>query len=356
MGYGRVQREREVFQVVESHVLIDMLPARGRKRRQKLSTDILGIHHVTAIADDPQRNIDFYTGVLGLRLVKLTVNFDDPRSYHLYYGDEQGHPGTLLTFFAWPGVPKGRQGTGQVTVTSFSIPQGSLDYWIERLSQQGVSSTGPASRFDETVLSLHDPDGLALELVAHPQAELRPAWKAGQVPAEHAIRGVHTVTLSEDGYERTAKLLTETMGFRLLGEENGVFRYAVGEQGPGAYVDVRCAPGLRRGHVAGGTVHHVAWRTPTDEREQAWRGALVGLDLNVTPVLDRKYFHSIYFREPGGILFEIATDPPGFTVDESVEQLGTRLELPPWLEPQRKELEQVLPALRLPTAGTGKPS
>ncbi|TMC91942.1 MAG: ring-cleaving dioxygenase, partial [Chloroflexi bacterium] len=221
-----------------------MLPARGRKRRQKLSTDILGIHHVTAIADDPQRNIDFYTGVLGLRLVKLTVNFDDPRSYHLYYGDELGHPGTLLTFFAWPGVPRGRQGTGQVTVTSFSIPQGSLDYWIERLSQQGVSSTAPTARFDETVLSLQDPDGLALELVAHPQAELRPAWKSGTVPAEHAIRGVHTVTLSEDGYERTAKLLTETLGFRLLGEEHSVFRYAVGEEGPGAYVDVRCTPGL----------------------------------------------------------------------------------------------------------------
>src|SRR6266700_3720384 len=227
MGYGRVKREREVFQVVESHDHIDMLPARERKRRQKLSTDILGIHHVTAIADDPQRNIDFYTGVLGLRLVKLTVNFDDPRSYHLYYGDEQGHPGTLLTFFAWPGVPKGRQGTGQVTVTSFSIPQGALDYWIERLSQQDVSSTGPASRFDETVLSLQDPDGLALELVAHPQAQHRPPWKEGPVPAEHAIRGIHTVTLSEEWYERTAKLLTETCSFRLLSEENKVLRVEV---------------------------------------------------------------------------------------------------------------------------------
>jgi len=321
-----------------------------------MSKDLLGIHHVTAIAGNPQRNIDFYTGVLGLRLVKLTVNFDDPRSYHLYYGDELGHPGTLLTFFAWPGVPKGRPGTGQVTVTSFSIPQASLDYWRERLSQAGVSSTGPASRFDETVLSLQDPDGLALELVAHPQAELRPAWKAGPVPAEQALRGMHTVTLSEDGYERTAKLLTETLGFRPLSQEHNVFRYEVGEGGPGAYVDVRCAPELRRGHVAGGTVHHVAWRTPTDEGEQAWRGVLAGLDLNVTPVLDRKYFHSIYFREPGGILFEIATDPPGFTVDEPVEQLGTQLELPAWLEPYREELDQVLPALRLPTAGAGKPS
>jgi catechol 2,3-dioxygenase-like lactoylglutathione lyase family enzyme len=243
-----------------------------------------------------------------------------------------------------------------VTVTSFSIPQASLDYWRERLSQAGVSSTGPASRFDETVLSLQDPDGLALELVAHPQAELRPAWKAGPVPAEQALRGMHTVTLSEDGYERTAKLLTETLGFRPLSQEHNVFRYEVGEGGPGAYVDVRCAPELRRGHVAGGTVHHVAWRTPTDEGEQAWRGVLAGLDLNVTPVLDRKYFHSIYFREPGGILFEIATDPPGFTVDEPVEQLGTQLELPAWLEPYREELDQVLPALRLPTAGAGKPS
>ena len=222
---------------------------------------------MTAIAGDPQRNVDFYTRVLGLRLVKLTVNFDDPRSYHLYYGDELGHPGTLLTFFAWPGVPQGRQGTGQVTVTAFSIPQGSLDWWIERLSQQVVSFTGPTSRFDETVLSLQDPDGLALELVAHPQAELRPGWNEGPVPAEHAIRGVHTVTLSEDGYERTAKLLTETLGFRSLSQENNVFRYEVGEGGPGAYVDVRCAPELRRGHVAGGTVHHVAWRTPSASRQ-----------------------------------------------------------------------------------------
>ncbi len=174
------------------------------------------------------------------------------------------------------------------------------------------------------------------------------------MPAEDAIRGIHTVTLSQDGYERTAKLLTETLGFRPRSSENNVFRYEVGAGGSGAYVDVLCALELRRGHVAGGTVHHVAWRTPDDECEQAWRGTLAGLDLNVTPVLDRKYFHSIYFREPGGILFEIATDPPGFTVDEPIEQLGTHLELPAWLEPHRKELDQVLPALRLPAADPGK--
>jgi catechol-2,3-dioxygenase len=236
-----------------------------------------------------------------------------------------------------------------VTVTSFSVPQGSLDYWIERLIQQGVSYQGPTSRFDETLLSLQDPDGLALELVAHPQAQNRSPWKEGTVPAQHAIRGIHTVTLSEDGYERTAKLLTETLGFLPRSSENNVFRYEVGEGGPGAYVDVRCAPELRRGLVAAGTVHHVAWRTPNDEQQQAWRGTLAGLNFNVTPVLDRKYFHSIYFREPGGILFEIATDPPGFTVDEPVEQLGTHLELPPWLEQDRAELEQVLPSLSLPS-------
>jgi catechol 2,3-dioxygenase-like lactoylglutathione lyase family enzyme len=314
-----------------------------------MSGDILGIHHVTAITSDPQRNVDFYTGVLGLRLVKLTVNFDDPRSYHLYYGDVMGHPGTIMTFFAWLGVPKGRHGTGQVTVTSFSVPQASLDYWIERLSQRGISYKGPTSRFDETILSLQDPDGLALELVAHPQAHHRPAWKEGPVPAEYTIRGIHTVTLLEEGYERTARLLTETLGFRSRSSENNVIRYEVGEGGPGAYVDVRCAPGLRRGLVAAGTVHHVAWRTPNDEQQQAWRGTLAGLDLNITPVMDRKYFHSIYFREPGGILFEIATDLPGFTVDEPVERLGTHLELPPWLEQYRSELEQVLPALSLPS-------
>lgn len=315
---------------------------------------ITGIHHVSAITSDAQRNIDFYTEALGLRLVKLTVNFDDPQSYHFYYGDGVGHPGTLITFFALPGVPRGRRGTGQVTVTSFAIPQASLDYWIERLRQHAVSFTGPTSRFDESVLSLQDPDGLALELVAHAHAVLRPGWKEGSVPAEHAIRGLHAVNLLEEGYEQTARLLTETLGFRLLGQENEVFLYEVGEGGSGAYAYVRTAPQLRRGLVAAGTVHHVAWRTPTDEQQQAWHDVLTALSLNVTPVLDRKYFHSIYFREPGGILFEIATDPPGFTVDEPIEQMGTHLELPAWLEPQRKEIEQALPALRLPTAGTGK--
>ena len=317
-----------------------------------MTAPLPGIHHVTAIASDPQRNVDFYTGVLGLRLVKLTVNFDDPGAYHLYYGDAVGHPGTLLTFFAWPGAPQGRQGTGQVASTAFSIPPGALDYWVERLNGRGIAVEGPTSRFGaqggEQVLALTDPDGLLLELVAHPAAHERPGWQKGPVPAEHAIRGLHGVTLWEAGYEHTATFLTETLGFRLLAEEGSVFRYGVGAGGPGALVDVRCAPDLGRGVVAVGTVHHVAWRTPSDADQRAWRQTIAGSGRDVTPVLDRQYFHSIYFHEPGGVLFEIATDPPGFTIDEPADELGTHLKLPPWLEPRRARLERLLPPLRLP--------
>jgi len=315
---------------------------------QIMNANILGIHHVTAIAGDPQRNVDFYTSVLGLRLVKLTVNFDDPSAYHLYYGDEAGHPGTILTFFAWPDARRGRQGTGQVGVISLAIRPSALAYWIERFVQHGVRYKGPTQRFDEQVLAFRDPDELALELVAHPNVEDRPYWRGGPVLAEHAIRGLYGVTLWEEGYELTAKLLTESLGFRLLDEQGSYFRYTVGEGGPGALVDVRSAPDFWRGVVAVGTVHHVAWRTPNDEQQLVWRDKLAGLDLNVTPVMDRQYFHSIYFREPGGVLFEIATDPPGFTVDEPLERLGTHLKLPPWLEPQRKRIEQILPSIRLP--------
>jgi glyoxalase family protein len=315
-----------------------------------MDTPILGLHHVTAIATDPQRNIDFYTGLLGLRLVKVTINFDDPGSYHLYYGDDRGHPGTLLTFFPWPTAPKGRRGTGQATAVSFSIPQEALDYWVERLKSHAIAVDGPVARFAEQVLALADPDGLALELVAHEGATERTGWTHGPVPAAYAIRGLACVTLSVAGYERTAALLTRTLGFRPVEQEvdGARFRYEVGSGGYGTFVDVLCLPEAPRGRVAAGTVHHVAWRTPDDEQERAWREELSHQGLNVTPVIDRRYFHSIYFREPGGVLLEIATDPPGFTVDEPPEQLGTHLMLPPWLEPHRAELEQALPPLSLP--------
>ncbi len=316
-----------------------------------------GIHHVTAIASSPQQNVDFYVGVLGLRLIKRTVNFDDPGTYHLYYGDAGGSPGTILTFFPWPGAPRGRVGTGQVSVTSFAIPEHSVGFWQERLARDGVSARGPSAHFDERVLSFEDPDGLPLELVAHPADDGRTGWEDGPVPREHVIRGFYGVTMAEDGpgagCEHTTTLLTNALGFRLVGEAGNRMRFAMGAGGPGALVDVLCLPGAPRGQVAVGTVHHVAWRTPDDAQQALWRERIGGSGIDVTPVRDRQYFHSIYFREPGGVLFEIATDPPGFTVDESKERLGARLMLPPWLEPRRAQLERTLPPLRLPEVVRG---
>jgi glyoxalase family protein len=310
--------------------------------------ELLGIHHVTAIASDPQRNIDFYTGVLGLRLVKVTVNFDDPGTYHLYYGDGQGHPGTILTFFPWPDGMPGRIGTGQLTVTSFAVPEKATSYWQKRLKDHSVRFEESHATFDEPALSFTDPDGLQLELVSAADTNPDRAWKDGPVPFEFGIRGFHHVTLSEEGYERTAALLTETMGFKLLHTQGNRFRYSVGAGGTGTIVDVVCNPAGRQGLVSVGTVHHVAWRTPTDEQQQAWREALKTRHYNVTPIIDRIYFHSIYFRETGGVLFEIATDPPGFAIDEPMEKLGETLKLPPWLEPHRSRIEQVLPPIKLP--------
>ena len=310
--------------------------------------DILGLHHVTAIAGDPQQNIDFYGGVLGLRLVKLTVNYDDPTTYHLYYGDGQGHPGTIMTFFPWPGATRGRIGTGQLTVTSFAAPEKSLGYWKDRLTKLGISVQEASSEFDENILFFTDPDGLQLELIATPHANPDRVWERGTVPVDFAIRGFHHVTLSENGYERTASLLTSTLGFKPIQAQAARFRYAASSGEPGTMVDLICAPEGRPGRVAVGTVHHVAWRTPTNGQQEKWREALRDLQFNVTPVIDRTYFHSIYFREPGGVLFEIATDPPGFTVDEPADKIGRALVLPSWLESERAELERILPPIRLP--------
>lgn len=313
---------------------------------------ILGIHHVTAIASDPQRNIDFYSGTLGLRLVKLTVNFDDPNTYHLYYGDKIGHPGSILTFFPWPQAPRGERGTGQATVTSFLVPENSLEYWKDRFRQKNVRFVEAAHRFrnEEEFLTFYDPDGLKLELVigaSRSDGDKFIPWEGSQVPGKNAIRGFHSVTLTEEGYERTASLLKDTMGFRLVREEGERFRYEGSLGGASAYVDLLCQPGLPRGSVLAGTVHHVAWRTPSDDQQKSWREEIIKAGLNPTPVIDRQYFHSVYFREPGGVLFEIATDPPGFMTDETEEKLGSSLKLPPWLEPSRKNIEKALPKLQL---------
>lgn len=310
----------------------------------------MGIHHITAIASDPQRNLDFYAGTLGLRLVKLTVNFDDPGSYHLYYGDEIGRPGSLLTFFAWPGGQRGRQGTGQASVVAFAILPASLGFWIERLLAQGVKYEGPTRRFDEQVLSLTDPDGLLLELVATPRVLGTPPWADGPLPLEHTIRGLHGATLWEDGDTGSADFLVRTMGFQSGPEESGVLRLQSGGSGVGTVVNLRRAPGFWQGAIGVGTVHHVAFRAASDEVQLKKRAEIEAQGRGITPVIDRQYFHSVYFREPGGILFEIATDAPGFLIDESRAELGTHLKLPPMYEPSREEIERALPPVRLPQA------
>lgn len=319
-----------------------------------MKKDILGIHHITAIAGEPQDNLNFYVDILGLRLVKQTINFDDPVTYHLYYGDEVGNPGTILTFFPWPGAPRGRTGAGQATTISFSIPEGSLSYWQERLRGNGVSFEMPLTRFGEEVISFSDPDGLHLELVAHPPAIQHSPWREGPVAPEHGIRGFHSLALWEKGHDSTAALLNGSLGFRPVAAHGNRCRYEVGAGGPGALVDVVALPSAEPGLVAVGTIHHVAWRVSDAEEQKGWRHAVLRAGLDVTPVMDRKYFSSIYFREPGGVLFEIATDRPGFTVDEGVKDLGGRLMLPSWLEHRRGLIERALPPLSVPTPGRSR--
>jgi glyoxalase family protein len=308
----------------------------------------MSIHHITAIAGDPQRNLDFYAGVLGLRLVKLTVNFDDPGSYHLYFGDEAGHPGSILTFFPWPHGQRGRQGSGQVGTVSLAIPPASLGWWIERLLLHGIKYDGPDRRFDEQVLAFADPDGLLLELVATPRVADVAPWADGPVPAEHAVRGIHGATVWEDGDRGTADFLTRLMGFRQVGEEGNRLRFESAATGVGSVVDLRRVPGFWAGAGGVGTVHHVAFRAASGEAQLEQHARLESAGVEITPVIDRQYFRSVYFREPGGVLFEIATDPPGFTLDEPASELGTSLKLPPKYEPMRDRIERTLPSLRLP--------
>jgi len=316
--------------------------------RSFMNSKIPGLHHVTAIASDPQRNLDFYVGLLGLRFVKRTVNFDDPGSYHFYFGDNRGTPGTILTFFPWPGARRGIRGTGQVEATAFAIPPDSIGYWLERLKQQQVMAEKAPTRFGEEVIRLLDPDGLMIELVASSSRAHVEPWPGSHIPAEHMLRGFHSVSAALEGYERTARLLTESFGYRLVNESGNRFRFASpDESAPGRIVDLLCQPDTATGRVAAGSIHHIAFRAKDQAEQLQWRERLVDLGYNVTPVIDRTYFHSIYFREPGGVLFEIATDPPGFTLDEKLEELGTHLRLPPLLEPARSEIEQILPPIQL---------
>jgi glyoxalase family protein len=305
---------------------------------------ITGIHHVTAIASNAQKNLDFYTGLLGLRLVKKTVNFDGPDVYHLYYGDEQGHPGSILTFFPYEGLVNGRQGKGMLNTTAFSVPATSMHYWLQRLQRFNVSYKKPQERFEgEVVVYFEDEDGLGLELVFNDK-DNRQGYAQGSVPAAHAIKGLYNVEIWGEGYERTAALLTEQLDHKLIAERSNRFRFAASDA-PGNYIDILCAPDSMRGLAGSGTVYHIAFATPTKEAQEAVRLRIVKRMLNPTPVLDRNYFTSIYFREPGGVLFEVATAGPGFTVDEPLEHLGEGLQLPAQYEEDRLKLEQTLPPL-----------
>jgi glyoxalase family protein len=310
-----------------------------------------GIHHITAIATDPQQNLDFYTEVLGLRLIKTTVNFDDPGTYHLYYGDESGQPGTAMTFFPWPGARRGTRGVGQATVTSFSAPEGAIGFWVDRLKANGVLQSAPESRFDEEVLSFLDPDGLRLEIVAHAGAVDLTPWMDGPIDERYALRGFYGVTLAESEVEPTAALLTGTFGMSPVGEHGNRYRYRAGDGSLGSIVDIEHLPGAGYGLISAGTVHHVAWRAADDEAQASFRRELVDQGYRVTSVRNRDYFRSIYFNEPGGTLFEIATDGPGFTIDEPLEELGSGLKLPAWLEEDRDRIEATLPPLRRPKRG-----
>jgi len=309
-----------------------------------------GLHHVTAIASDPQRNVDFYTQVLGLRLVKQTVNFDAPDTYHLYYGDHTGAPSTLLTFFPWRGVSPGRNGAGLTTATAFSIPPESLGWWQRRLAELSVHADSPISRDGEEVIRLRDPDGLVLDLIASP-GDGRSGWDgAAGVPAEHAVRGLHSVTMSEAQLEPTQRLLTELLSMQPAGEAGTRSRFTMAGPDGGTVVDLE-ADRSGRGLQAGGTVHHIAFRAPDQATQARWREQLVEAGLHVTHIRDRRYFTSIYFREPGGVLLEIATDQPGFAIDEPLLELGQRLKLPPWLEPDRDQIAAALPPIRLEHVG-----
>ena len=290
-----------------------------------MRTPIVGLHHVTAIASDPQRNLDFYTQVLGLRFVKRTVNFDDPETYHFYFGDDIGTPGTILTFFPWPGSPKGRRGAGETIATAFSIPVGSMSYWRERLRDKGIS-TEENVYFGGTHLGFSDPDGMVIELVEHTEAPAVSVPRYADVPANHAIQGFFGTTLLEQSLKRTEGLL-DIMAYRKLSEEGNRIRYAPEGYARGRFLDVVVDKNAQTGRMGAGTVHHIAFRASDDSAQVDWQQEL-GRHVSVTPVQDRTYFHSIYFREPGGVLFEIATDAPGFLIDESVESLGEALRIP----------------------------
>jgi glyoxalase family protein len=307
---------------------------------------ILGLHHITAIADNAERNYEFYTKVLGLRLVKKTVNFDDPGTYHFYFGDEAGTPGSILTFFPWEGMGKGYTGSGMATDIGYSVPKDSLPFWKDRFKQFGVKQEEAAERFGEQYLSFQDPDGLKLDLIVPTNADNRTGWQTGDVKSDVATKGFHNITLTVKNVTPTAAVLTDIFGYKLLKQEGARYRFITDAIETAAIVDIIEAPNLAPGRGAAGTNHHVAFRVKDDNILMEFREKIASKGFGITPKIDRDYFFSLYFREPGGVLFELATDNPGFTRDEPLNELGTSLKLPKQYENRRKQIEEVLPVLQ----------
>ncbi len=306
---------------------------------------ILGLHHITAIAGNAQRNYDFYTKVLGLRLVKKTVNFDDPETYHFYYGNEKGDPGTILTFFPWGNVKPGKPGTGMATEIGFSVPPGSFDFWVDHFHKMNIRHELPEEKFDEPSLIFWDPDGLKIKLTAPSHPDTRRSWRSKEVNEENAIKGFHSVSLLLKDINPTALVLTDLLGYRLVKQDGNSYRYISDSVETAAFVDLIESPDEKPGFVAGGTNHHVAFRVKNRETQMHFHDKIQKQGLRITEQIDRNYFYSVYFREPGGVLFEIATDNPGFTVDEPLNELGTHLKLPEQYEAERNFLENKLPVL-----------
>ncbi|HEY1195717.1 ring-cleaving dioxygenase [Flavobacterium sp.] len=308
-----------------------------------MENKILGLHHITAIAGDAKRNFNFYANILGLRFIKKTVNFDDPGTYHFYFGDEVGSAGTILTFFPWgEGIQQGKKGSGMATEIGYSVPKGSLDFWQKRFEKYNVIYNKPAEKFGEKYLTFLDPDGLKLELIESKTEDNRKAWETDEVKADVATKGFHNITLTLNNIKPTAAILTEIFGYKLIDQDVNRYRYATDAVENAAIVDLVELADEKRGLNANGTVHHVAFRVKNDEILMHFREKIEDYGLQITPQIDRQYFHSLYFREPGGVLFEIATDNPGFTVDESLEELGKNLKLPAQYEPQRAAIEKHL--------------
>jgi glyoxalase family protein len=335
-GQSAIQREN----------VVPLNGASGKSQGVLHVKPIAGLHHVTAIVSNPQRTLDFYTQVLGLRFVKRTINFDDPGSYHLYFGNDAGSPGTILTFFAWPGATRGNAGIGETLSVAFSVPPASIGFWQQHLLSSGVALDPASTRFGQTVLSFADPDGMKLELIAHAETGEFTPPRESPIPPQHAIRGFFGVTLAEGGFAQTEKVFA-AMGFARVAEEGSRYRFAAEGDALASRIDILVAPQLPPPRTGAGTIHHIAFRNVDDASQLEWRAHLAAFPLDVTPVMDRTYFHSVYFREPGGVLFELATDPPGFTLDEPLESLGESLKLPSWLESKRTLIEKRLPSLEL---------